>query len=173
MQGIEIHCGVPICYGLGNFLFDPEEGEFQYRATNFYHVRHEEQLTGGVFIFDFNGKDFRRLTIAPVVLPLASSAGNDEPYINWPSQPVAQRTLERLKRISDDLGGDFSEKLNAQLWATRRREISLRINLIVKGHEYYRIWHLIKLLKVKHIASLFRHLLDKVVKKIKTGGGRE
>ncbi|MCK4788979.1 MAG: CapA family protein [Desulfobacteraceae bacterium] len=160
LQGVEIFCGVPICYSLGNLIFDPTEGEYQEKASNFTYVKYEEQVSSCIFGLTWQDNKFKCLHAAPFVLPEPHQLEKRSVGLTWPSGPVAERILTRLNCISKDLKGDFSQKLAQQLQAIWKREISINANLILKQHEFWRILYLIKQVRWKHIRAIFGMILS-------------
>jgi hypothetical protein len=137
-QGVEIVSGSPICYNLGNCIFDPDVGISQ-QASNFTRLRYEEQMTGAMFCFTWRGKSFANLRVVPYGLPPPDATGRPHPGLGWLTNGKAEAAMARLARISDDLAGDFSPKLAEQLWALRRREIAVNLDLIFRQGQFRRI----------------------------------
>jgi len=153
LQGVEIYSQAPICYSLGNCIFDPTEGLHQ-KSSNFKHVKYREQVNSCVFSLMWQDKKFKCLHAAPFVLPDPLQIEKRSFRLAWPSGPESKRILTRLAQISEDLRGDFSKKLAQQLQAHRKREISISVNLILKHHQYWRIWYMLKQVRWKHILAL-------------------
>lgn len=156
LQGVEIYSGVPICYGLGNCVFDPTEGEFQ-ESSNFEHVKYQDQLSSCIFRLTWCDGAFTRLQVAPFVL--GDPENTASLALTWPSTTEAERILTRLGRISEDLKGDFSDKLGEQLHMMRRREIAIISNLVLRHRQYWRIWRLLRQLRARHIRALLGMLV--------------
>jgi len=173
LQGVEVHEGVPVCYNLGNLIFDPGEGLKQ-KARSFTHVKYEEQLTTCVFRLEFCDGRFRRLLAAPVVLPDPARRDPEDFALRWAPPDVAKRILDRLGRISDDLAGDFSEKLNRQLWANRSREIRINLDLIIRHREFWRLGYLAgRILHGRRLLWLVQRALGLLRNVFRRKGGRE
>ena len=154
LQGVEIYNGAPICYGLGNTLFDPTEGK-QQRAKNFSYYKYQEYLTSCVFNFIWEKDKFVGLLAAPFCLPEPEHIYSEEFRIHWPDKKTSKQILERLCRISDDLKGDFSKKLNIQLNVVWKRELSINLCLIFRYGEVWRIWYLLRSVRPRHIIPFF------------------
>lgn len=157
LQGVELYKGVPICYNLGNCLFDPDEGLMQ-QASNFTHVKYEHQMTGAIFKFTWSSDKFKELLIVPIHLP--SENVGKEFRIEKAKDECAQRVLYRLDQISEDLTTDFTGKLQAQLRANLKREIKINLNLALKRGQLWRLWYLFRQIKPRHFKLLLGKLLS-------------
>ncbi len=154
LQGAEIYKGVPICYNLGNCIFDPDEGEFQ-KAKSFRHTKYEDQVTGCVFCLEFQGREFHRLLAVPFELPRKDCPdGQDREGLVWACPAEAQRILSRLQRISDDLTGDFEPLYTQQISEVRRQALRLHLSLIFRGGQVGRIGYLLREVRWAHMAII-------------------
>lgn len=158
LQGVEIYAGAPICYNLGNFLFDPDEGLLQ-KAGNFSHLRYERQVTGGVFSLAWRGGGFARLLVAPIRLPRGGRPDDQDWAICWAHGDHGRGVTEHLRDISVALQGDFSDLLEQQSWEIRRRDLALNLHLILKRREFWRIWYVLKRVRLSHCRAFCRKLL--------------
>jgi poly-gamma-glutamate capsule biosynthesis protein CapA/YwtB (metallophosphatase superfamily) len=158
MQGVEFYSGKPICYNLGNFLFDPNEGLLQ-QSSNFTPFKYEEQFTGCVFSLTWNDNKFIRLMVAPIVLPRPEQLNTEKFALTWATKDRAEIILYRLARISEDLNGDFSSKTQQQLSELWRWAIGISLNLIFRHHEYWRILDILKRIRTKHFILAGKSLL--------------
>lgn len=165
VQGAEIYSQIPICYSLGNCIFDPTEGLLGI-SRKFRHIRYREQITSCIFSLTWYGDQFSSLHAAPFVLPDPLKPDDRNFVLAWPSIPTAEQILGRLKRISEDLNDDFSKKLEPQLQDIRKHSISVTINLILEHHEYWRLWYCFRQIRWKHVKMLFG-LCTSFLKKIR------
>ncbi len=152
LQGVEVYKGRPICYNLGNCLFDPTEGWFQ-QSRRFRHVKYEEQITSCLFSLTWQGAGFSRIVAVPIVLPRPEDCDQDVFHIGWAPETMAERILDRLGRISDDLSSDFSAKLTDQLWTIRSWAIRLNLSLAFERGQLWRVWSLLKMIRLRHLAG--------------------
>lgn len=167
LQGVEIYCGAPICYSLGNFIFDHKEGEYQEKATNFTYVKCKEMTTGGIFSMRWRGTKLSHMVVAPIMQSQQEKVGENELCVTWASPEVANDILTRLNRISDDLNTDFSEKLLRQLSTMRCREIAIIFNIAFRHHEYWRLWNLAKSIRARHFLAFGKNLLPAIFRLFK------
>jgi hypothetical protein len=159
MQGVEIYSGKPICYNLGNFLFDPNEGLLQ-QSSNFTPFKYEEQLTGCVFSLTWNDNKFIRLMVAPIALPRPDQFTTEKFELDWAAKDRAEIILKRLSRISEDLKEDFSSKTQQQLNELYRWVFGISLNLIIRHHQYWRVLDILKRIRAKHFILLGKLLLN-------------
>ncbi len=103
VQGIEVAPGgALLCHNLGNLVFDWTEGEV---AAD---LLLEEQRSGIVLVLDLDPQGVARATALPVRV-------DDGWQLDWAEGEAGERILERLERLSQDLGGDYA----AEFWRQR------------------------------------------------------
>jgi len=96
LQGIELRdSGRLICYNLGNFLFDWEEGNVK------GDVMVDAQREGAIFVFDFDRGGICKAAVLP-------TWQDDSCCIRWAVGERGHKILGRLSQLSNDLAGDFS-----------------------------------------------------------------
>ena len=102
LQGVEFtKGGGVICYNLGNFLWDWEEGNV--RAN----VMVEEQRQGAVFLFDLDQKGVCGAAALPTCI-------DDACCVRWATGEMGISIIERLNRISLDLKADYADEFRRQ-----------------------------------------------------------
>ena len=102
LQGVQVISKERICcYCLGNFLFDSQEGNIK---TPFME---QEQNTGAVFLFDLDSSGLVRLITIPTWI-------DDLCRVRWAVGERGSVTLERLKKISLRVNGDYNNEFEQQ-----------------------------------------------------------
>lgn len=102
LQGIEITPkGQICCYNLGNFVWDCEEGNVKTP------VMLEEQNEGAIFLFDLDKHGIAAAYAVPTWI-------DENCCVRWASGNRGRRILERLKRISLELDGNFESLYRRQ-----------------------------------------------------------
>jgi hypothetical protein len=142
LQGLEVYQGSPICYNMGNLVFDPDEGELQ-KSRKFYHIMLEEQLTTCLFSLEWTCEgEFLGLTAIPLAIPRRTGTHREPFELYWPDRDRAMGILERLQRISIGLEENYFPILNKQLAAIRGRELRVSVDLIFRHGQIGRAWKL-------------------------------
>ena len=123
LQGIEITAGGSlICYNLGNFLLDWMEGHVAFRLMV------KEQNESGLFCFDLDRDGICAANVLPILIENRSR-------VVWAQGERGRRILERLRRISNRLGGRYGTAFRLQR-ITRNATLSLKVVLthLLRGH---------------------------------------
>lgn len=160
LQGVEVYAGTPICYSLGNCIFDPDEGLLQ-RASTYTPIRYPEQLTTCVFSLAWSAGRFSRVLAAPVQLPSPREKETDHYRLAWATPESGRTILDRLRKVSDDLSSDFAQELNRQLWAVRTWGLHLHLHLVLRRGEIWRLGYLARRFRFRHLRSLLRTLFSR------------
>jgi poly-gamma-glutamate capsule biosynthesis protein CapA/YwtB (metallophosphatase superfamily) len=134
LQGIEITPeGSTICYNLGNFLCDWEEGHVKAE------IKKEEQREGAIFKFEICKTGVSALEIIPTWI--------DDDYTVRPAgEERSKRILDRLTRISEDL-----KKNPEELFQRQHEELTT-------GHAFRVLAHHLKHANWKILISIFKSL---------------
>jgi hypothetical protein len=99
LQGARVSpSGGIACFSLGNFLLDPSEG---YVAADRASASSAWQREGAVFLFEIDRDGIARAAALPTFI-------DHKCAVRWARGERGLRALERLRRISLDLGGDCS-----------------------------------------------------------------
>lgn len=162
VQPIEIYKGAPICYGLGNCIFDITEGNYQ-KARNFSYYKYFENQTSALFYFTWQKNKCVSLSVIPFCLPEPEDLYQSSYRLSWPQEPVAQQILHRIKQISEDVKEDFTPKLQTQLQIIWKREVSINLCLILCHGELWRIWFLLRSVRPRHFIAMFQVLYKRLL----------
>jgi Bacterial capsule synthesis protein PGA_cap len=147
LQGVEITPseGV-ICYNLGNFLCDWEEGNVK------SNVLIKEQREGAVFYFEIDEKGICLAAAIPTVL-------NDECGVDLARGEKNLGIINRICRISKDLKGDFGSKFVRQL-IERNAGLSFAVFLFhLKKRNWELISNMLKEIRFEHFRMLVNFLV--------------
>lgn len=166
VQPVEIYKGVPICYGLGNCIFDITEGNYQ-KAKNFTYYKYFENQTSALFYLTWQKNKCVSLSVVPFCLPEPDDLYKASFRLFWPKEPVARQILERINQISEDVKQDFSSKLQSQLQIIWKREISINLCLIVRHGQLWRIWFLLRSVRPRHFIAMLQLIFKKLYRKLK------
>jgi poly-gamma-glutamate synthesis protein (capsule biosynthesis protein) len=150
LQGVEVlPQGSVVCYNLGNFLLDWQEGNVKGE------VMVELQEQGAVFLLDLDRDGVCQAAALPTWM-------DEQPRVRWATGERGQAILERLRRISLDLQGDFAAAFHAQR-SGRNTGLVLKVLLhhARRGNWRYVAGQLGKI-RPKHALMLFRWLGDKL-----------
>ena len=102
LQGVEVKPGPQVvCYSLGNFLIDWQEGWVPTRVVE------EQQRTGGVFLFELDREGIKQTAVLPTYL-------DDHFRVRWAVGEKGVAVLKRLEGISRDLEGNYLPLFNRQ-----------------------------------------------------------
>ena len=102
LQGVEVVAGRPICYNLGNFLFDWTAGVLAVDQM------HEEQRTGGLFVFELDRQGVCRGGVLPIRV-------DDRWNVGWAKEETGTAILNRLRRLSNDWGAGATAGFHRQM----------------------------------------------------------
>ncbi len=138
-----------ICYNLGNFLFDCQEGNV--RAE----VMVREQQEGAVFLFDLDREGVCR----GLVLPTWT---DENLRVRWATGEQAERILQRLARISGDLESNYSTLFEKQR-AERNAGLGLKVLMfhLKRGNCAY-VWQVFRRLRWEHCRMVWQWLLGRL-----------
>ena len=132
LQGVQADDhGRSICFNLGNFLFDWQEGN----VTADVMVR--EQQEGAVFLFEFDHTGICRAAAVPTYM-------DSDLAVRWATGQKGRGILDRLARISSDIEGDY-----IPLFAAQRAERNA-------GHGLRVVWFHLKRGHLRLVLDLFR-----------------
>jgi poly-gamma-glutamate synthesis protein (capsule biosynthesis protein) len=153
LQGLEATSGGAVCcFSLGNFILDWQEGNVQVSVV------HELQEEGGIFLAEVDSAGVALAGFLPTMI-------TDECRVVWATGERGARILERLRRISADLTGDYA-RLFAQQRAERNTGAVLRVLgfHLRRGHFSYVVSELLKL-RFEHIRMLLSWAARRLVGK--------
>lgn len=94
LQGVQKYRNGIICYNMGNFLFDWEEGNVRSDVVV------EQQRQGGIFSFELDKKGICNFFVLPTYI-------DDDLNVRWARGMLGQDILDRLKRISEGLETNY------------------------------------------------------------------
>ncbi len=95
LQGAEVHQGGrAVCYSLGNFLFDWQEGHLDSGADEVM------QREGGLFVFRLGKTGIQSAAFVPTLM-------DENCQVGWPRPQEAEEILSRIETLSHDLSGDY------------------------------------------------------------------
>lgn len=152
LQGVEV-IGEDsiICYNLGNFLLDWEEGNVK------ANVMVKEQKQGAVFMFDIDRKGICRAAALPTYI-------DDEYCVRWGRDEKSLGIIERLCRISENLKGDFGPKFVRQR-IERNVGLSVAVFLFhLKKRNWRIIANILKETRFEHYRMLLQGLAEFLLK---------
>jgi hypothetical protein len=146
LQGVATKSdGRTICYSLGNFLFDCQEGNIK---TN---VVIREQNQGGVFVFDVDRQGVALAAFVPTVI-------TDGNKVGWPKSEEGAEIIARLNRISSNLNGDFA-RLFAKQRAERNTGLTLRVLwFLLRRGRFIELLGFLRRARPAHLSFLLRWL---------------
>ena len=142
LQGLEVTSRGSVCsYNLGDFILDSQEGNVQSAVVP------ELQKEGCVFFAELDSAGVALAGVLPTNI-------TDECSVVWATGERGMRVLERLRRISADLTGDYA-RLFVQQRAERNTAETLRVLgfHLIRGHLSYVASELAKL-RFEHIRML-------------------
>ena len=150
LQGIQVtDRGRTICYNLGNFILDWQEG----------HVRGEvmvrEQNEGAVFLFDLDRQGVCRAAALPTWIDEACR-------VHWATGARGVRILDRLIRISQALEVDS----DAAFWCQRSERNTGHALKTLAFHlrrgNLSLVWREVKKVRLEHVKMLLRWALGRI-----------
>jgi hypothetical protein len=152
LQGVQI---VPpnriCCYNLGNFVFDPTEGNV------YTPVMSEQQIHGAVFLFDIDKRGLAFAAAIPTWI-------DESCRVHWASGERGRNILDRLHRISLDLQGDFKAAFERQ----RSQRNTGAILKVLSFHAQHGNWRFLltalRRVRLEHVKMFFRWLASKAMR---------
>lgn len=148
LQGVEvINNRTVVCYSLGNFVFDWQEGMVKVEASS------TKQTESAIFLFDLDARGVRQAAALPICIDEACR-------VRWPNPEHARAILQHLQQISTDLQSDFAPLFHQQRseWHTAHILKVLWLN-IKRGNMPY-LWHSLTRLRPYHGSMILRWLLS-------------
>ncbi|MDA8016088.1 MAG: CapA family protein [Thermoanaerobaculia bacterium] len=150
LQGVETGPGGGVvCHNLGNFLLDWRAGEASTGPQ-------EEQRRGAVMVIDLDRAGVQRLAALPIRV-------DDDWIVRWATGENGRATIDRLRRISHDLGGDFEAEFFRQ---RAERNTGLTLGMIgrrLRRGDLRPVLALLPRLRPRHGVMLFRWVVKKIV----------
>jgi hypothetical protein len=150
LQGVQvIGESSVVCYNLGNFLIDWQEGNVRGDVVP------DLQTESAVFVFDLDAQGVCFAAALPIVIA-------DDFRVCPATGERGQGILARLARISHDLEGDF-----APLFAAQRSERNTGHILKVMAYHLRRgnisvLWQVARQVRPRHLAMMVRWLVGKI-----------
>jgi poly-gamma-glutamate synthesis protein (capsule biosynthesis protein) len=142
LQGIETTPdGKILCYSLGNFLFDWKEG----LITN--QVMVQEQNEGAVFVFDLDRSGVARAAAVP-------THTDERCCVRWASGHRGGAILDRLLRISRDLGGDYAAAFWRQRSERNTKHVLRMLRFYIVHGEWGSVWRMFTKVRRHHLRML-------------------
>ena len=154
LQGLETTSAGAVCsFSLGNFIVDWQEGNVQVSLVR------ELQEEGGILLAEIDSAGVVHAGFLPTVI-------SDEYRVAWATGERGMRILERLRRISADLAGDYV-RLFAQQRAERNTGAIIRVLgfHLIRGHFSYVASELVKL-RFEHLRMLLSWAARRLVGKL-------
>jgi hypothetical protein len=90
-----------VCYNMGNFLFDWQQGYLQNK------IMLKEQREGAVFLFDLDVNGISLAAALPTWI-------DDSCCVRWAEGERGRNILNRLAKVSNDLTGDYASAFWSQ-----------------------------------------------------------
>lgn len=146
LQGVEQTArGATICYSLGNFLFDWEEG-MQIESP-----RIKEQRQGAIFLFDLDREGVASLAILPTLV-------DDDLVVRLARDQNARDILERVARLSADLERPYESTFRRQRAALNTGLALSELWRLLRHGRFRELLHKLSRLRVEHWGMLARWL---------------
>jgi hypothetical protein len=155
LQGIQVtEQGRTICYNLGNFIFDWQEGNIKKTIV----IR--EQNDSAIFVFDMDKDGVDQAIAIPTYL-------DEDLSIRWAIGTRGDEILDRLQRISEDIRGDYTMQFEQQR-AERSGPhiIAVVIYNLNKGNWSY-FFDQFTRVRFEHLKMFFRFVLNRFFEIIK------
>ena len=148
LQGVEIvGDNRAICYSLGNLLFDWREGRFPAE------ILIEEQNEGALFFFDLDADGVARVSVAPTYI-------EDRCRVLFAQDERAERIVDRVKRLSRELEGDYVPLFERQRAAHNTGLAARTLWHHLKRGELFEALRLSKRVRPHHFQMLIRWLFQ-------------
>ncbi len=148
LQGIEVSAGGVVCYSLGNFLVDWQEG----LVTEELMVR--EQQEGGIFRFEFDHHGLAVVRVLPTVIEARRR-------VRFATGDQGRAILERLTRITADLDGDYLPVFRKQR-AQRNARLAIKTLCgLARRGKWRDLLRMLSRGRPDHIAMLVRWLTSR------------
>jgi poly-gamma-glutamate synthesis protein (capsule biosynthesis protein) len=153
IQGVEIvNDKCIICHNLGNGLFDWQEG----------HVRSEtmvfEQRSGAIFAFEFDATGLASATAMPIWV-------DDELCIQWATGAIGAQVSERLRRLSDDLKGNYESRYHQQRAQRTTRLLGQALWHHLRNGNWQHVNTMIRRFRPHHLRMMGDWLLGRLKRK--------
>lgn len=149
LQGLEVfEAGQVVCYNLGNFLFDWEEGTVRANLVV------NEQNEGAVFLFDLDRSGVCRAVALPTWI-------DEHCQVHWAVGRRGEKIIDRLTRISRDLQSGYRSQFQQQ----RAERNAGHAVAVFKHHMRHRNWtvvlNLLRQLGPRHLPLISRWVIGK------------
>lgn len=148
--------GQTICYNLGNFLLDWQEGN----VVNSMMV--EEQNESAIFVFDLHKQGIAQVFAVPIFI-------NEECSIQWAEGARGEKIFKRLQNISADICGEYTHLFEKQR-AERNAGPLITTSLFhLRRRNWLYFSEQIVRLRFEHVKMLLRYLIQQMIVKAKHG----
>lgn len=154
LQGVQIsEPGRGVCYNLGNFLWDWEEGNVKPE------VMIEEQNEGAIFVFEIDREGICFAAAVPTYL-------DRNKCLKLARAEKGEKIITRLLKISRDLEHD-QQDLFWQQYSERNTGLTIKVLRfhLCRGNFSY-VWDNLKKVRGKHIIILLGWALNKIRKRL-------
>jgi poly-gamma-glutamate synthesis protein (capsule biosynthesis protein) len=141
LQGVQMSSGRVACYGLGNFLFDSQEG----LITNVCMVR--EQNEGAVFAFDVDRSGICRAAALPTYL-------DDQCRLHWAVGEHGRAVLDRLAQLSANLDGDWASLFWRQRSERNTGHILRMLRYYLRNRRWSEVRRMMRKVRGQHLRML-------------------
>lgn len=163
LQGVQAtEQGKMVCYNLGNFLLDREEGNVK------ADVMAREQNEGAIFLFDLDKHGVCTAAALPTWI-------DESEHVNWAVGARGAEILDRLVRISQDLDGDYS----SLFWRQRsERNVGFTLKTVyfhIRQGNFKIVKDILSRIRPGHLSMVYQWLgsaLSTVLKNLFSGFGR-
>lgn len=146
LQGVQSLDDRIICFNLGNFLFDSQEGNVKANMMK------REQNESAVFLFEFDTNGICLAAALPVWM-------DERCQVRWAPGEHGMRILTRLLRISRPLSGDVSSKF----WQQRAERNTGLVGKVAVFHLRHGNWRvlvqMVRQLRLHHVRMILGWLL--------------
>jgi len=145
LQGIQVsNSGQVCCYNLGNFLWDPFEGDI------LPNVVAKEQEEGGIFVIDVDKDGIASLVVLPTWIDSNS-------LVRWAVDHRGENILRRLHRVSVDLGKNYQKEFDRQR-VQRNFGHSLRdVMFFVRHGDWKYVFNRVRRVRMEHFHQIIRY----------------
>ena len=150
VQGVQVHeNGSICCYNLGNFLLDWKEGNVPSLDVE------EQQKESAIFVFDIDKSGCVSAFALPVYF-------DDDFFVHWAVGDRGEKIINRLKKISEDLQGDYQDLFEQQRAERNAGSILKVIAFHLKRGNFSYIFNQISHLRYEHIKMFTRYFFQRL-----------
>jgi len=150
LQGVEVDDnGQTICYSLGNFVLDWQEGN----VVN--HIMVREQNESAIFVFDVSQAGIVQAVAVPVHL-------DENLVVRWATGERGREILDRLARVSREIQNDYTRLFERQRAGRNAAPVfAVALHHMRKGNWRYLTEHISRF-RLEHLRMFWLFFLDKL-----------